>query len=261
MWTAPGSVADAAAAHGVRRLVYLSSTSVYGLPDVVPTPESHPVAPEDTYGRAKVDAESACSKAASDELSVTVLRPKTFIGPGRLGLFSLLFEWAAAGRNFPVLGSGDVIAQLCSTEDVAAAVELVLAAPQGEANDVYNIASVEFGSLRDDFQAVLDAAGHGKRVISIPMGPAVPVLQALARMRLSPVYRRLVHKLRSDSYVSIDKARAELGFEPRQSSEEAILSAFTWWLERQGDEELHTPGNASNNRWRQGALGLARVLF
>lgn len=255
------SVAGAAAASGVRRLVYVSSTSVYGLPDVVPTPESHPVAPQDAYGWAKVAAESACAAVAGDELSVTVLRPKTFIGPGRLGLFSLLFEWAAAGHNFPVLGSGDVIAQLCATEDVAAAAELALAAPQEAANGVYNIASAEFGSLREDFQAVLDAAGHGKRVVSVPMGPTVPILQALAHLRLSPVYRRLVHKLRSDSYVSIDKARTELGYRPRLSSQEAILSAFSWWLEHQEDGELRRPGNASNNRWRQGALGLARVLF
>src|SRR5690606_40122136 len=73
---------------GVERVVHISSTAVYGLPKVVPTTEEHPRAPVDTYSRAKAAAEEVCDEFRADGMCVPVLRPKTFLGPGRLGLFA-----------------------------------------------------------------------------------------------------------------------------------------------------------------------------
>ena len=257
-----GSVLAAARRSGVGRVVYISSTSVYGLPTRLPTPEDYPRRPVDRYGAAKVEAELACERYRSAGLCVPVLRPKTFLGPGRLGLFAMLFEWAEDGHHFPVLGSGRALTQMCATDDVVDAILAGLDLPEGTVNDTYNVASAEFGSLRDDFQAVLDAAGHGRRVISIPARPAVAVLRVLADLRLSPVYKRLAHKLLADSYVSIDKARDRLAFQPRYSSREAILAAYGWWREqRTAAPASRATGQASNDRWRQGALALAKVFF
>jgi len=247
---------------GVERVVHISSTAVYGLPKVVPTTEEHPRAPVDTYSRAKAAAEEVCDEFRADGMCVPVLRPKTFLGPGRLGLFAMLFDWAEDGRNFPVLGRGDVRIQMFAVDDLVDAVLATLAAPAAVANDTYNLAAAEFGTLREDFQAVLDAAGHGKRVVSIPARPAVAVLELLRRTGLSPVYGRLLHKLLADSYVSIDKARERIGFTPRYSNRDAILHTYRWWREhRQALTTTNGDGRTSREPWRQGVLGLAKALF
>jgi nucleoside-diphosphate-sugar epimerase len=252
----------AAARHaGVERVVYISSTAVYGLPTVVPTTEDHPRAPVDTYTRAKAEAEEVAEKFRADGLCLPMLRPKTFLGPGRMGLFAMLFEWAEEGRNFPVLGRGDARIQMLAIEDLVEGVLRALTAPADVANDTYNLAAARFGTLREDFQAVLDAAGHGKRVVSLPARPALAALRGLERARLSPVYGRLVHKLLADSYVSIDKARARLGFTPAMSNRDAILATYRWWQTHHRTSHTPTNGRTSRDPWRQGALGAVKVFF
>ena len=250
---------------GVPRVVHISSTAVYDLPKLVPTPEDYPRIPVDPYSNAKVLAEDVCAAFRAKDMCIPILRPKTFLGPGRLGLFAMLFEWAADGRNFPVLGRGDVRVQMFALDDLVEVVGTVLDAPEDIANDTFNVAAAEFGTLREDFQAVLDAAGHGKHVVSLPIGPALAVLRALQWARLSPVYGRLLSKLRGDSYVCIDKARERIGFKPRLSNRDAILATFEWWLGQRAPRTTaglaRRAGATSRDPWRQGALGLAKVLF
>ncbi|GGK66021.1 epimerase [Sphaerisporangium melleum] len=255
------TVLEAGRRAGVARLVHISSTAVYGLPKLVPTPEEHPREPVDPYTRAKAEAEELADKYRAGGMCLPILRPKTFLGPGRMGLFAMLFEWAEEGRGFPVLGRGDVRIQMFAVEDLVDAVVSVLEAPEDVANDTYNLAAAEFGTLREDFQAVLDAAGHGRRVVSIPAAPALAGLRLLERTRLSPVYGRLVHKLLADSYVSIDKARERLGFQPKLSNRDAILRTYAWWREHRAAGSARGAGQTSRDAWRQGALSLAKVFF
>ncbi|MFL4908196.1 NAD-dependent epimerase/dehydratase family protein [Streptomyces sp. MMS24-I2-30] len=245
----------------VPRTIYVSSTAVYGLPKIVPTPESHPYAPVDPYSRAKAEAEALALRFRDEGMVIPVLRPKTFVGPGRMGLFSMLFEWAEEGRNFPVLGRGDVRIQMLAIDDLVDAVVLAATSPVEVANGTFNVAATEFGTLREDFQAVLDEAGHGRRIVSVPTGPALAALQFLERAKLSPVYGRLLHKLRADSYVSTDHIRETLGFAPRSSNRDAILATYRWWREQPRGTQNTKAGRTSRDPWRQGALGLAKVLF
>ncbi|MFF3753449.1 NAD-dependent epimerase/dehydratase family protein [Streptomyces sp. NPDC002018] len=245
----------------VPRVVHLSTGSVYGLPTQVPTPETHPRQPIDPYGRAKARAEELVEKARADGMTVPVLRPKTFLGPGRLGIFAMLFEWAEEGHHFPVLGSGRVRSQMLDVEDLIDAILLAADGPAETVNTEFNVGAAEFGTLRDDFQTVLDAAGHGKRVVGLPMRPAVATLGLLARAGLSPVYMRLIHKLRADSYMDITRIQKELGFAPRHSNREAILRSFEWWRGRSRHRGFATTGRTSTDPWRQGALTLAKAVF
>ncbi|HEY2579357.1 MAG TPA: NAD-dependent epimerase/dehydratase family protein [Streptosporangiaceae bacterium] len=255
------NVLEASRRAGAQRVVHISSTAVYGLPALVPTPEEYPRRPVDTYGRAKAAAEETAEEFRARGLCVPIVRPKTFLGAGRMGLFAMLFEWAEEGRNFPVLGRGDARIQMLAIEDLITVVEMVLRVPPDVASDTYNVAAAEFGTIRADFQAVLDAAGHGKRVVSVPARPALTVLKLLERMRLSPVYGRLLHKLLADSYVDTSKARQRLGFEPRLSNRDAIVGAYRWWQQSHAGLSASSSGRTSGDAWRQGALTLAKAFF
>lgn len=256
------TVLEAAYRAGVPRVVYISSTALYGLPEICPTPEEYGPHPIDVYGESKAAAEEVCASYREKGLCIPVLRPKTFLGPGRMGLFAMLFEWAEEGRNFPVLGRGDARIQMFDIEDLLDAVDAALSAPAELANDAFNVAAADFGTLRESFQYVLDAAGRGGRVVSIPARPALVLLGGLERLKLSPVYGRLRHKLLADSFVSIERARERLGWAPRYSNREAILRTFAWWRASRTDAAVASrTGRTSRDAWRQGALRSAKVFF
>ena len=146
---------------GAGRFVFISSTAVYGIPHHTPVVETDPLVGVGPYGRAKIAAERLCDDWRARGMCVCVLRPKSFIGPERLGVFSLLFDWALDGRSFPMLGNGSNRYQLLDVEDLCAAILLCLQGDPGTVSDVFNIGASEFMTMRKDFQAVLDEAGRG----------------------------------------------------------------------------------------------------
>jgi nucleoside-diphosphate-sugar epimerase len=254
------NVLEAARAAGVPRVVHVSSTAVYGIPDHHPLREDdrlHGVGP---YGEAKVEAEALCLRYRAGGLCVPILRPKSFVGPERLGVFALLYDWAQDGRNFPVLGPGTNRYQLLDVEDLCAVIHLAGTLDAARVNDTFNIGAREFGTLREDYQAVLDRAGHGKRIVSLPAAPAIWTLRALERLRLSPLYRWVYETVTEDSYVAIDKAEHVLGFRPRYSNREALLRNFEWYLANRA-RFAHASGVSHRVPWKQGILRLAKMLF
>ncbi|GAA3620717.1 NAD(P)-dependent oxidoreductase [Kineosporia mesophila] len=255
------AVLEAARSCGVPRVVHISSTAVYGLPTTVPTPEDYPQTREDTYSGAKIAAEELCRQARGDGLTVAVLRPKTFLGPRRMGLFAMLFEWAEEGHHFPVLGRGDIRCQLLDVRDLVDATLLSMNRESSVVNTEFNLGADQFTTLREDFQAVLDAAGHGRRVLSVPVAPAVLALRGLSAAGLSPVYRRLIYKLRSDSYVSTHRAAQRLGWQPRYSNQATLLATFDWWREEMSNRGPRAAGLTHRDPWRQGALAAAKLLI
>src|SRR5690606_26155205 len=139
-------------------------------------------------------------------LCAPVIRPKSFVGPERLGVFSLLYDWAHTGHHFPVLGSGRNRYQLLDVEDLCAAIYLCATLPREVVDTEFNVGAAEFTTMREDYQAVLDAAGHGKRIVGIPAAPARWTLRVLDRLGLSPLYPWVYETATKDSFVSIDKA-------------------------------------------------------
>lgn len=154
----------------VSRFIFISSTAVYGIPDHHPLRETDALQGVGPYGKAKIAAEALCSEYRALGLCVPVLRPKSFVGPERLGIFELLCDWAYDGKNFPVLGNGNNLYQLLDVEDLCAAIELCMTGDRAAVDDTFNVGAREFGTMRENFQAVLDHAGHGRRIIGLDDG-------------------------------------------------------------------------------------------
>ncbi len=254
------TVLEAASQNGVERVLHISSTAVYGIPDHHPLLATDPLHGVGPYGEAKVLAEQVCEEYRRKGLCVPILRPKSFVGPERLGVFALLYEWARDGKHFPVLGRGDNPYQLLDVEDLCQAIWLCATLPSETVNDIFNIGAKEFDTLRADFQAVLDYAGHGRRIIPIPEKPAIWILQTLERLGMSPLYQWIYETVGKESFVSIAKAEERLGFEPRYSNREALLRNYRWYLEH-ADELDGADGITHRAPWKQGLLRLVKVFF
>ncbi len=245
----------------VARFIHISSTAVYGIPDHHPLMETDELIGVGPYGEAKVLAEAICAKSRQDGMCLPILRPKSFIGPERLGVFAMLYEWARDGHNFPILGPGNNPYQYLDVADLCDAIWLCATMPENIINDTFNIGAKEFGTPRSDFQAVLDEAGHGKRIVSLPERPTIMALRLLELAHLSPLYKWIYETVGKESFVSIEKAEKKLGFQPKYSNREALIRNYRWYLAHADRISNASSGVTHRVPWRQGVLKLAKAFF
>lgn len=245
---------------GVKRFVHISSTAVYGIPDHHPLYEDDRLEGVGPYGQAKIQAEMVCLEYRAKDMIVPILRPKSFIGPERLGVFALLYDWALDGRNFPMIGSGRNRYQFLDVEDLCEAIYLTMTLPEDVVNDTFNVGAKEFTTMKEDYQVVLDHAGHGKKIIGFPAAPAVWGLRLLEALGVSPLYKWVYETASKDSFVSIEKAEQKLGFKPKYSNKDALLRNFEWYIKNRKNFENQS-GVSHRVPWKQGALGLLKKAF
>jgi len=163
------NVANAAAAAGVRRLVYLSSAIVYGTPETTPICESHPTRPFLPYGASKLSGELVV-RSLHEALGLSVVIGRAFVlyGPGenpRLagGEVSQFLRWQLNGLPIQVTGDLDAktrdflhVADLCHA--------LLIIADRGDDGQVYNLGSGSEVSMRTLARAVGAITGRDPAV-------------------------------------------------------------------------------------------------
>ena len=251
-----------AAAHkaGVERFAMISSTAVYGIPDHHPLRETDRLIGVGPYGRAKIEAEGECLKFRDQGLCVPIIRPKSFIGPERLGVFALFYDWAHTGHGFPMIGNGKNRYQLLDVDDLCDAIWLTLTLDKAQVNDVFNIGAKDFQTMREDYQAVLDEAGHGKKIRGFPAAPMIWTLRFLEMLKLSPLYKWVYETAAEDSFVSVEKAEKILGYRPKYSNRQALVRNYHWYVEHL-DQFKNASGVSHRVPWKQGILRLAKIFF
>ncbi len=254
------TVLESAFEHGAGRVIFISSTSVYGIPDHHPLVEEDRLQGVGPYGEAKIMAEQHCDTFRSQGYCVPVLRPKSFVGPERLGVFELLYDWAYEGRKFSGTRIGQQPYQLLDVEDLCEAIYRCATLAPDLVNKTFNVGAHEFGTMRDNFQAVLDRAGHGKHVVGIPAAPAIWTLKLLERMHLSPIYKWIYDTAAQDSYVSTERIEKVLTFIPKYSNRDALIRNYDWYVLHR-HEYLGKTGISHRVPWDKGALELVKHFF
>ncbi|WP_129633574.1 NAD-dependent epimerase/dehydratase family protein [Candidatus Oscillochloris fontis] len=254
------NVLQSALEHKVERVVHVSSTAVYGIPDHHPLIETDKMDGVGPYGQAKVKAEEVCLDYRQRGLCVPILRPKSFIGPERLGIFALLYDWAKDGKNFPLPGNGKNRYQLLDVEDLCDAIYRCATQDVAKVNDTFNVGAKEFTTIKEDFQAVLTYAGKRKKIITFPSAPMVLALKILEALKLSPVYKWAYGTVTEDSFVSVEKAERILGFAPKYSNKDALIRNYQWYIAHEADFKGST-GVSHRVPWSQGILKIAKFFF
>ena len=247
--------------NNIKKFIYISSTAVYGIPKKVPVLEIDELQDfHDPYNRAKIAAEKICRNYREKGMCIPILRPRTFIGPERLGTFALLYDWAVSGKKFPIIGLGENRYQFLDVEDLCQAICLCINKESNIVNQEFNIGARVFGTIAEDYQSVLDRAGYGKKIVRIPASPALAILSVLESLKLIPLYKRLYQKMVLDYYVSIDKAVNELGFDPCFSNAQTLVRGFDWYKEN-SYKFKNLSGSANNVPWQQGIIALVKPFF
>jgi len=251
--TGTANVLLASRERGVSKVVHTSSSAIFGIPERNPVVEDTPGRPLEAYGKAKLEAEHLCHDAAATGLDVTIVRPRTILGHGRLGIIAVLFEFVAEGAPLYVLGRGDNRYQFVHANDLA---DAVLLASAREKPTTYNIGATEFGTMRETLQAVADHAGTGSRVRSLPVAPAKVGMKGLSLVGLAPFasYHWLLYA--ESLWFDTTKAQTELGWQPRHSNTSALIESYDWFVaHRDALDGEHRSHHQSPVR-----LGLLKVL-
>ncbi len=246
----------AAADAGVAKVVHTSSSAVFGVPRTNPVLPSTVPSPAEAYGHAKLAAEWACLDAARTGLDVSIVRPRTILGHGRLGIFGILFDWIADGADPIVLGDGSNRYQFVHADDLA---DAVIAAGANVGPSVFNIGTDRFGTMYDTLDALCRHAGTGAQVRRLPAGPAGAAMQVTARLGLTPFapYHWLMYS--KSMWFDLDHARSTLDWTPRWSTDEMFAQSYDWYLTHRGATQ---EASASHHRRsaRQGVLGVVKQL-
>ena len=252
--TGTANVLLAARDAGVDKVVHTSSSAIFGIPESNPVTEDTPGRPLEAYGKAKLEAEFLCRDAAANGLDVSIVRPRTILGHGRLGIIAVLFEFVAEGAPVFVLDGGHNRYQFIHANDLA---DAVLRAGDRDKPAVYNIGATEFGTMRELLQALVDHAGTGSQLRSLPAAPARVAMKLAATAGAAPFapYHWLLYA--ESLWFDTTRAQTELGWSSRWSNVAALVESYEWFLAHR--QELAHREGASHHQ-SPVKLGLLEVL-
>ncbi|MCP3978209.1 MAG: NAD-dependent epimerase/dehydratase family protein [bacterium] len=200
----------------LRRFLHLSAGGVSGPVATRSVDESYVCRPATAYERTKLTAEQAVLASAGDGLAATVVRPTFTYGPGDPHKLAL-FRAVKKGR-YAFVGDGLSVNHPVFIEDLVRGI--LLALEHASSGEVYIIGGPQPETKRDLIYAIADGLGVTRPRLRIPRGiawPAACVLEAVGRaLGFEPILTRSRVMMMADNFgYSIDKARRELGYEPR----------------------------------------------
>jgi nucleoside-diphosphate-sugar epimerase len=224
------NVLEAAAAAGVKKLVFISSVEVYGIDVPVPCPEDAPMNPVCQYGRDKAECERLCAAYRGKGIGITVLRPPTINGPGQNEPF-LVAQMGAIREGKPTLlpGGGKSRLQMVHVDDLVRAMFMALESPAADGL-VCNIASDDVPTLLELTGALYAHAGTRPRFIRIPAGIARAAVKTLSLLGISPLEPQHLEIALRDYMFDNIRAKKVLGWRPLKNDIEAAVDAYDWFV-------------------------------
>jgi UDP-glucose 4-epimerase len=246
------NLADACRASGVRKLVFTSTNCLWASNVGHAIREDEAPAPIEIYGRSKLAAEQLLAEYT--DLQIVILRCPTIIDSGRLGLLAILFEFIEEGRKVWVVGDGSNRYQFVYAQDLATACILAM---KYEGSNIFHVGSDNVRSLREIYQAVIDASGSRARVASLPKGPAIAAMRLAHALKISPLGPYHYQMIAEDFAFDTTKIREHLGWRPTLSNEEMLVRAFQYYAQQR--DEIRARKNVSAHS-KPAAMGAIRLL-
>lgn len=254
------NVLEAAKKNGIKRVVQVSSTAVYGVPEKHPLYEDDPLIGVGPYGETKIMAEKICEEYRQNGMIVPIVRPKTFIGTHRLGVFQILYDWVESGALIPVIGNGKNRYQLLEVEDLVDAIDLMLSKPDDVVNDTFNVGAKDTLSIKEYLTEFFKRVDSKSKVMTTPAPILIFFLEIFWNLRISPLYKWVYGTAHKDSFVSIEKAEKKLGWSPKYTETDALVHSYEWYIKHK-EEIKNASGITHRVAWKQGILGIFKKFM
>jgi nucleoside-diphosphate-sugar epimerase len=226
------NVLEAAVAEGVRKVIYCSTCGVHGNIDQPPGGEDAPIQPADYYQRTKYEAEPVVRQFFERGLKTVILRPAAIYGPGDPERFFLIFQRVAKG-TFPMFGSGKTYYHPLYIDNLIDAFILAMEDGRGE-GEAYLIADEQYLEIEDLVRRVGKALSIDVKIPHYPVWPVVAaghVCEKICRPFgvTPPLFPRRVDWYRQNRAFKIDKAKRDLGYQPKVGIDEGLRRTAEWY--------------------------------
>jgi UDP-glucose 4-epimerase len=222
--TATMHVLEAARQNNVKLVVFASSSTVYGDPEKIPTPETHPIRPISVYGATKAMAETMClTYARLYGTGCLVLRYANIVGPRlRHGvIYDFIMKLKKNPRRLEILGDGSQRKSYLHIRDTIDATlkSLETIMNSGTKEKVYNIGNTDWITVKEIADIIVEVMGlGGVEYVYKPMTPDGRGWPGDVKLML----------------LDITRIRNETGWAPRLSSSEAVKATAKALLEELG---------------------------
>ncbi|MDP9325801.1 MAG: NAD(P)-dependent oxidoreductase [Candidatus Dormibacteraeota bacterium] len=247
------NVAQLAARHGVRKVVFISTCCLWRHSLGRPVTELDTPAPGEIYGRSKWEGEKILLDP-KNQFSTVVLRSPTVVDSGRLGLFSILFEFIDEGKKIWVVGDGSNHHQFVSATDL---VDAIVRAMDPARSGIYNVGSDNVPTLRQAYESVIQEAKTGARVARLPRRTAVLIMRATFRLGISPLGPYQYSMIAEDFLFDTTKIKRDMGWCPTSDNSTMLVEAYRHY--RANRSELYSRRDLSEHS-QPSPLGVIRVL-
>jgi nucleoside-diphosphate-sugar epimerase len=244
---------DSCLAMNVKKVVHVSSSAVFGVPAKNPVQEWDTPRPQEPYGRAKLRAERVVEQYRSQGLDVTIVRPRTILGHGRLGIFQILFELVRRGKPIYVLGKGNNRYQFVHADDLA---EACILAGEHKGSDLIHVGAESFDTMRNTLKALVEHAGTKSVIRSLPMGSATMGMRLTSFLRISPLgpYHALMYG--REMFFDVSRAKKTLGWSSKYSNHEMICESYDDYVANRGSVLGRSGASHHRSAVRAGVLNL-----
>jgi nucleoside-diphosphate-sugar epimerase len=250
-------VAEEARKACVRAFVHMSSSAIFGVPHANPILDTTLPDPIERYGASKLAGEEVARNVfEATDIPLIVIRPRTILGRGRLGIMGILFEWIAEGRNVYTIGDGNVRFQFVHADDLIDAYMLLL---NHNRAGTYNVGTDRFGTMREALQGVIRYAGSPSKVVPLPKNLVIGALRLADWLQISPLGPYHYHAYGSEYFFDVSALLA-VGWKPRFSNDEMFRDAFDWFRENQAQRPNVDQASPHQKTIHEKILGLVRKL-
>jgi nucleoside-diphosphate-sugar epimerase len=229
------NVLNAAEKHSVAKVVHCSTAGVHGGRKFLPWDEDSPIAPGDLYQQTKWQGERVCREFMERGLNITIVRPTSEYGPGDVHGMRFLYRLVRSGR-FLMFGSGRVTVHPVYIENLMDLFDLVTDAPVAKGR-TYIGGDEAPCTLNELVTAVGGSIGVDVNIVHLPLFwplwlASAGIEFACMPFRISPpLFRRRVNWYRNRRAYRIDRAKRELGYQPRVSLEHGLQQTAAWYRE------------------------------
>ena len=241
---------------GVKKIVHMSSSAVYDIDQKHPLTEESPIKPLGVYARSKYDAELVCYEYRKKGLNINIVRPRTVVGAGRLGVYQILFDWLRRGKRIYLIGAGNNKIQFIHVKDLVGA---MISMAKKTDNEIFNLGTDRFGSLRQDLEGLISYAKTGSKIVGLPAGITIGLLKMLDKINLSPLADWHYLSYSKDFYFDISKAKKMLDWQPRYTNIEMLIESYQWYIQHLREAESNV-GTTHRKSVKQRLLKFLRDL-
>ena len=187
------------------------------------------------------------------------MRPKSFTGSGRLGVFQLLCDWISHGARIPVIGNGNNRFQLLGVSDLAEGFYQTALLPIE--NEIINLGTDKFRTVGEDLADLLKYADTGSTLLFLPALPVKAALTIIEKLKLTQMWSWHYKTADRDSFVEINKAQRLINWKPLQSNLDILKETYDWYKENIKDFQNNIGFGHHGVIWRESLLSFIRDLL